>query len=63
MPVQDGAMGDREGGEGKMATGGEENGGEVALIPDDSCGRRHQATTNPMMATMSAVTDNDGDGG
>ena len=38
MPVQDGAMGDREGTEGATATGrgripgGEENGGEVAVI-------------------------------
>jgi hypothetical protein len=37
--VQDGAMGDREGGEGGKATGrgriagGEENGGEAAVIP------------------------------
>jgi hypothetical protein len=39
MPVQDGAMSDREGGEGVTATGrggvarGEENGGEAAVIP------------------------------
>jgi hypothetical protein len=26
-------------------------------------GRRNKATTNPMMATMAAVADNDGDGG
>jgi hypothetical protein len=30
---------------------------------DDGDGRRHKATTNPMMATMAAVADNDGDGG
>ena len=39
MPVQDGAMGDRDGGEGTTATEGgvdrrgEENGGETAVIP------------------------------
>jgi hypothetical protein len=38
MPVQDGAMGDREGGEGATAMGrggiarGEENGGKAAVI-------------------------------
>ena len=26
---------------------------------DDDGGRQHQATTNPMIATMAAVTDND----
>jgi hypothetical protein len=30
---------------------------------DDSRGRRHKATTNPMLATIKAVADNDGDGG
>jgi len=30
---------------------------------DDGSGRQHQAITNPMMATMAAVADNDGDGG
>ena len=34
MLVQDGAMGDQEGGEGvTVMGGGEENGGEVVLIP------------------------------
>ncbi len=51
MPVQDGAMGDREGG------------GEWDKDVDDGGGRQHQATTNPMMVTMAAVADNDGDGG
>ena len=42
--------------------------GRVAVVvdnknEDDSGGRWHQATTNPMMATMVAVADNDGDGG
>ena len=30
---------------------------------DDGGGRWHKATTNPMMAMMAAVADNDGDGG
>jgi hypothetical protein len=30
---------------------------------DYGAGRRNKATTNPMMATMAAVADNDGDGG
>jgi len=30
---------------------------------DDDGIKRHQATTNPMMATMAAVADNDGVGG
>jgi len=30
---------------------------------DDNGISQHQATTNPMMATMAAVADNDGDGG
>ena len=30
---------------------------------DDDGIRRHQATTNPVMVTMAAVADNDGDGG
>jgi hypothetical protein len=30
---------------------------------DEGAGRRHKATTNPMMATMVAVADNDGNGG
>ena len=80
MPVQDGAMGDQEGGEGAMTMGGGwiARGGErgqdgsdavtgwvVVAVDDkdkdDSGGRRHQATTNPMMATMVAVADSDGD--
>jgi len=30
---------------------------------DDNGSRQHQATTNPVMATMAAVADDDGDGG
>ena len=52
--VQDGAMGDREGGEGGKATGrgriagGEENGGEAAVIPS-LVGLRRRWTTRMRM--------------
>jgi hypothetical protein len=73
MPVHDGAMVDREGGEGATATGGEDRrggrrtrrGGLDTIVggvgsavdgngEDDGDGRRHQATTNAVMATMAA---------
>ena len=69
MPVHDGAMVDREGGEGATATGGgmrrTRRGGLDTIVggvgsavdgngEDDGDGRRHQATTNAVMATMAA---------
>ena len=38
-------------------------GGERDKDEDDGGGRQHQAKTNPMIVTMAAVGDNDGDGG
>jgi len=56
MPVQDGNMGNREGGEGGKVTGrgriagGEENGGEAAVIPSLSLvGLRRCWTTRMRM--------------
>ena len=62
MPVQDGAIGDQEGGEGGKATGrgriagGEENGDEAAVIPS-LVGLRRRWTTRMRM------TDKDEDDG
>ena len=59
MSVQDGNMGNREGGEGGKATGrgriagGEENGGEAAVIPS-LVGLRRCWTTR---MRMTVVTD------
>jgi len=56
MPVQDGAMGDREGGEGATATGGGvENGGEAALIPS-LVGLRQRWTTRMRMTVAAGRT-------
>ena len=72
VPVHDSATGDREGGEVATATRGGGGQGKVVGTPllvglqqrwMTMAIRRHQATINPMMATMAAVADDDGDGG
>jgi hypothetical protein len=56
MPVQDGAMGDQEGGEGATATGWvEENGGKAALIPS-LVGLRQRWTTWMRMTVAAGRT-------
>ena len=55
MPVQDGAMGDREGREGATATGREENGGEAVLIPS-LVGLRRRWTSRMRMTVVAGGT-------
>ena len=63
--------GDRRGGRRTRQGGGDSVVGGVALVVEDNGedvgvatgGTKQQATTNPVMATMAAVADNDGVGG